>query len=93
MNFPVRRWPNTLSLVILLVAGMLGRAQAQSEYAVEIDLQEQRAFLLRHGRMILESPVSTGRANYRTPSGSFQVIARDMDHHSSLYGKIVNASG
>ncbi len=43
--------------------------------------------------MVLESPISTGRANYRTPTGHFEIIEKDMDHHSSLYGKIVDARG
>ena len=83
----------TVLALLLSVLGSLARAQSASEYSVEIDLQEQRAYLLRHGRMILESPVSTGRANYRTPTGRFRIIEKDMDHRSSLYGKIVDAQG
>jgi lipoprotein-anchoring transpeptidase ErfK/SrfK len=88
--------PRELALLLsigLLIGVLLARARGASEFAVEIDLQEQRAYLLRHGRMILESPVSTGRANYRTPTGRFQITEKDMDHRSSLYGKIVDARG
>ena len=72
---------------------MITAARATSEYAVEIDLQEQRAYLLHHGRMVMESPISSGRENHRTPTGSFKVIEKDMDHHSSLYGIIVDSRG
>ena len=91
MNAP-REFALLLSIG-LLIGVLLARARGASEFAVEIDLQEQRAYLLRHGRMILESPVSTGRANYRTPTGRFQITEKDMDHRSSLYGKIVDARG
>jgi hypothetical protein len=64
-----------------------------SEFAVEIDLQEQRAYLLRNGRSVLESPISSGRAKHRTPTGRFKIIEKDMDHRSSLYGKIVDSNG
>jgi hypothetical protein len=72
---------------------MLPTLRAGPEYSVEIDLQEQRAYLLRDRRMVMESPISSGRENYRTPTGSFTVMEKDMDHHSSLYGKIIDAEG
>jgi len=80
-------------MALLVMVSLVNRAQAASDFSVEIDLQEQRAYLLHYGRMILESPVSTGRAKYRTPTGRFEIIEKDMDHHSSLYGKIVDAKG
>lgn len=93
MNFAVRPMYRLLISIIVLFGAGLGRALAAPEFSVEIDLQEQRAYLLRYGRMILESPISTGRAKYRTPTGQFQITEKDMDHHSSLYGKIVDARG
>jgi lipoprotein-anchoring transpeptidase ErfK/SrfK len=93
MNFnAARRYPLLFSIVVF-VSAALSSVLGASEFAVEIDLQEQRAYLLRHGRMILESPVSTGRTNYRTPTGQFKIIEKDMDHRSSLYGKIVDSRG
>ncbi len=82
-------------LAALFLLGLVGsEAEAASPgYSVEIDLQEQQAYLLRDGRKILESPISSGRANHRTPTGSFQVIEKDLDHHSTLYGKIVDRQG
>src|SRR4051812_12179445 len=69
---------------VLIGLGLVSVARANSGYAVEIDLHEQRAYLLRDGRMVMESPVSTGRANHRTPTGRFQIIQKDLDHRSSL---------
>jgi lipoprotein-anchoring transpeptidase ErfK/SrfK len=93
MIFHLSRIHGWLFSIVVLVFASLSHALGASEFSVEIDLQEQRAYLLRHGRMILESPVSTGRANHRTPTGKFKIIEKDMDHRSSLYGKIVDSRG
>ena len=60
---------------------------------MEIDLQEQRAYLLENGRPVLASPISSGRYGHLTAGGSFKVIEKERNHYSSIYGKIVDASG
>ena len=60
---------------------------------MEIDLQEQRAYLLQNGRPVLASPISSGRYGHLTEGGSFKVIEKERNHYSSIYGKIVDASG
>jgi hypothetical protein len=37
------------------------------------------------GRMILQSPVSTGTTGYETPAGIFSVVQKKADHNSNLY--------
>jgi lipoprotein-anchoring transpeptidase ErfK/SrfK len=84
----------SLSFFAAIVGCLMNTSlQAAPEYAVEIDLQEQRAYLLRYGRMLIETPISSGRAKYRTPTGRFQIIDKDVDHRSSLYGKIIDSRG
>jgi lipoprotein-anchoring transpeptidase ErfK/SrfK len=61
--------------------------------SIEIDLRKQRAYLLRDGQKIAESPISSGRAGHLTPTGRFSVLEKDVDHYSSLYGSIVSSSG
>ena len=61
--------------------------------SVEIDLQAQRAYLLRNGHVVLATPVSTGRAGFRTPTGRFRIIQKDLRHTSSIYGKIIDRNG
>jgi lipoprotein-anchoring transpeptidase ErfK/SrfK len=56
---------------------------------VELDLGHQRAYLLKDGKTISESPISSGRAGHLTPTGSFAVVQKDLNHVSTLYGKIV----
>ena len=65
----------------------------RAETSVEIDLQEQRAYLLQNGRPVLASPISSGRYGHLTEGGSFKVLEKERNHYSSIYGKIVDASG
>ena len=58
--------------------------------SVEVDLSEQRAYLLRGGRVAASSRISSGREGHRTPTGRFRVIRKDEDHRSSLYGSYVD---
>ena len=78
-----------LGLTIFFCAAVLLRA----ETSVEIDLQEQRAYLLQDGRPVLASPISSGRYGHLTAGGSFKVIEKERNHYSSIYGKILDASG
>lgn len=60
---------------------------------VKIDLGKQRAYFFKGEQLVGVSRVSTGRENYRTPSGSFAILDKDIDHVSSLYGSFVDADG
>ena len=85
------------SLLLLLLAALLAvnvsRAQTSGAYSVEIDLQEQMAYLLENGYLVLSSPISSGRAGYHTSRGSFKITEKQRNHFSNLYGKIVDARG
>src|SRR5438876_2845651 len=76
-------------LSIFFCAAVLARAQT----SVEIDLEEQMAYLLQNGRPVLASPISTGRYGHLTKTGSFKVLDKERTHYSSMYGKIVDAHG
>ncbi len=78
-----------MGLTLFFCAAVFLRA----ETSVEIDLQEQRAYLLENGRPVLASPISSGRYGHLTEDGSFKVIEKERNHYSSIYGKIVDASG
>ena len=68
-------------------------AQAAAQYSVEIDLQRQTAYLILGNRVVLASPISSGRSGHLTETGSFKIIEKELNHYSSLYGKIVDSSG
>jgi len=81
-------------ILVLALAFASGQfAQAESGYSVEIDLEQQTAYLIRARRIVLASQISSGRSGHLTETGSFKIIKNERNHFSNLYGKIVNASG
>src|SRR5579862_2063269 len=66
---------------------------AFAEISIDIDLGRQKASLLQDGKVLYETPISSGKPGRRTPTGDFQVLEKDLNHLSSLYGKIVDANG
>ncbi len=76
-------------LAIFIWAATTLRAQT----SVEIDLEEQTAYLLENGRPVLASPISSGRYGHLTRTGSFNILEKERTHYSSMYGKIVDARG
>jgi L,D-transpeptidase catalytic domain len=65
----------------------------RAKTSVEIDLQEQMAYLLQNGRPVLASPISSGRYGHLTKTGSFTILEKERTHYWSMYGKIVDARG
>jgi len=83
-----------LGLVILgLLLFSPLNAQDSKPYTVEIDLRDQTAFLVRNGRIVLATPIASGRYGHLTPTGSFNIVEKERNHYSSMYGKIVDARG
>ena len=78
--------------ILLLSLASVG-AEEGNPFRVEVDLQDQVAFLLRGRGVVLESPISSGRYGHLTQTGSFKVLEKEINHHSSIYGKIVDANG
>src|SRR5438477_9169794 len=66
-------------------------ALSHAETSVEIDLQQQKAYLLQDGRPVLASPISSGRYGHLTQRGEFIGIEIERTHYSRMYGKIVDA--
>jgi len=52
--------------LLYLAAGGL---EAAPGYQVEIDLQQQMAYLIRGRRLVLSSPISSGRSGHLTEAG------------------------
>jgi hypothetical protein len=81
----------TLAALTALTAFLSGTACAQ--YSVQIDLGDQKAYLLYDDRAIMESPISSGRYGHLTPNGTFAITDKDLNHTSSIYGRIVDDYG
>src|ERR1700745_4253141 len=85
-------WKIGWAVPILLVT--LGQVFGQNPgTSVEIDLEEQTAYLLQNGRVALASPISSGRYGHLTERGSFKVLEKERTHYSSMYGQIVDSRG
>ena len=70
-----------------------GAAAARAELFIDVDLSRQAAALVRDGRLIATSPISSGKPGHATPRGEFSVINKDLNHLSATYGVIVDDRG
>ena len=78
--------------VALFVIGLVANLSAQ-QTAVIINLTEQTAYLLENGRVAFISPIASGREGRATPTGSFRVISKDLNHESRSYGLVSDFHG
>lgn len=60
---------------------------------IVIRLGNQRAYFYKGSTLVGVSAISTGREGFHTPTGSYKVIEKDIDHVSSKYGNYVDAYG
>ena len=81
------------ALISFFVGTFAVSAQTENPYRVEIDLSQQTAYLIRGRRVVMQSPISSGRYGHLTATGSFKVIEKERNHHSSIYGKIIDRYG
>lgn len=51
-----------------------------------VSLPLQEAMVYRNGVRIGRASVSTGKPGHETPTGVFQILQKDIDHHSKTYG-------
>ncbi|HEY2102145.1 MAG TPA: L,D-transpeptidase family protein [Chthoniobacterales bacterium] len=58
-----------------------------------VSLPKQRAYLMTGEQIIVDSPISSGKRGHSSPNGSFSVLEKDPNHHSTLYGDFVDSSG
>jgi hypothetical protein len=52
---------------------------------VFVSIPRQEAVVYRNGIRIGRAAVSTGRPGHSTPTGVFQILQKDIDHHSKTY--------
>jgi len=87
----VFRVSSALSVLFISISQLVG--QNTSPFRVELDLEQQTAYLIAGRRVVLQSPISSGRYGHLTETGAFKVIEKERSHYSSIYGKIVDAYG
>lgn len=52
---------------------------------IVVNIAEQRAYVYRGDALVAATAVSTGRDGKETPSGSFTVLQKEIDHRSNKY--------
>jgi hypothetical protein len=50
-----------------------------------VNLSAQRAYVYRDGEPIAVTTISTGRPGRETPTGTFEILAKERMHHSNIY--------
>jgi len=53
---------------------------------IMISLEDQVAYFYIGKTLVGESPISSGKSSTRTPTGSYRVIQKEINHRSSAYG-------
>jgi hypothetical protein len=64
-------------IAIALPTFFCAATSLRAQTSVEIDLEKQMAYLLENGRVVLASPISSGRNGHLTEKGSFKVLERN----------------
>lgn len=58
---------------------------ASGPVKIVVSIPLQIAYVFKGRTLIGTSSVSTGLPGYDTPTGAFPILAKEVDHHSSLY--------
>src|SRR5215467_1803594 len=71
---------------------LLKQATPENTHIV-VSIPKQRAYLMIGEQIVADGPISSGKRGHETPKGHFNVMEKDPNHHSSLYGDFVDGSG
>ena len=58
-----------------------------------VNITLQRAYFFKGKQLVGESTVSTGKKGFSTPPGHYQVLSKDKDHVSTVFGDYVDDFG
>ena len=80
-------------LAFVLMTITLGEKLSAQQAEVIINLTEQTAYLLEDRRVVFVSPIASGKEGWGTPTGSFRIISKDVNHQSGNFGLISDSYG
>ncbi len=69
-------------IVIFILTSLL-----HSEKFILIDLNSQMGYAYKNGELIMSGRVSTGKEDYRTPTGYYTILEKKRFHKSNLWPK------
>ena len=58
--------------------------------SIYISLAKQRVYFRVYDEIAVDSPISSGKRAGMTPPGSYNIMEKDADHRSNIYGDFVN---
>ena len=61
--------------------------------AIKISLSQQRARFYKGGQLVGVSQISSGREGFETPTGTYRILQKNVDHRSNLYGELLDRNG
>src|SRR5216110_33961 len=90
---PKPRQPSPTPPPMRKASTFIQRQEPPDNTRIVVSIPKQRAYLMIGDQIIADGPVSSGRRGHETPRGHFNVMEKDPNHHSSLYGDFVDGSG
>lgn len=66
---------------------------AKGERWIEISLGSQTARFYKGDALLGRTPISSGMEGRETPRGTYEVLEKEQEHYSNLYGEFVNSAG
>jgi lipoprotein-anchoring transpeptidase ErfK/SrfK len=60
---------------------------------IEVRIGEQTVYVYQGDSVAGKSPVTTGKPGHETPPGHYQIMVKDIDHKSNLYGVFLDEHG
>jgi L,D-transpeptidase catalytic domain len=82
-----------IKITIALCTFALCAKLSAQQTAVIINLTDQTAYLLENGQVAFVSPIASGKDGWGTPTGSFRVISKDLNHRSGNFGLVTDSYG
>lgn len=61
------------------------RKAGAGEVRVLVSIPAQRAWVFRGGELVTTTPVSTGKRGHETPTGTFPITQKKVEHYSNRY--------
>lgn len=80
-----RIFSRLIAAAMIAAIAVIGATEASARVKIKVDVSQQRMKVYRHGKLIYNWPVSTGRRGYRTPRGTFRPKWLSKHHRSRKY--------
>ncbi len=80
---------NRILSLLLFTLLLAAPSMASAKNLIVVDISDQQLTHFVNGKAVSSSPVSTGKAGHRTPTGTFNIKAKWVHHRSSITGGLM----